>query len=78
MGTDMSWRAELPKAPKRRLTAWDITMLIGVPMTAYIGGIGAGIGNAGGLLLSGFAALGVVGFYASRLGRRNEPRIAPY
>lgn len=75
---DRAERPEIPAAPPRRLTAVDKTMLVGLPLVAYVGGLGAGFGNGAGLVLSAFAALGMIAFRTLRISRRNEPRIPPY
>lgn len=69
---------KIPAAPPRRLTAADVTILVGLPLVAYVGGLGAAFGNGAGLVLSGFAALGMIAFRTLRINRRNEPRIPPY
>ncbi|MFB9073731.1 hypothetical protein ACFFX0_22015 [Citricoccus parietis] len=69
---------EVPSAPPRRLTVADITLLVGLPLVAYVGGLGAAFGHGAGLVLSGFAALGMIAFRSFRINRRNEPRIPSY
>lgn len=68
----------MPAAPPRKLTVVDKTLLVGLPLIAYLGGLGAAFGNGAGLVLSGFAALGMIAFRALRINRRNEPHIPPY
>nr|WP_258067552.1 hypothetical protein [Pseudoclavibacter sp. RFBI5] len=68
----------LPQSPKRTLSAFDWVMLLGIPVVAYFGVAGAAVGNTAGIVLTGFAALAMVAFRALRVGRKNEPHIAPW
>ena len=68
--------ADIPAAPRWRWSASDLTLLIGMPLVAYLGGVGAAMGSATALILVAFAALVTVTFTALRTGRRNQPRLS--
>ncbi|MEI2268827.1 hypothetical protein OHB93_05875 [Microbacterium sp. No. 7] len=70
--------ADLPSAPAWRWTASEITLIVGIPLIAYIGGVAAAAGSTPGFVLVCFAAVATVTLQALRVIRRNQPRVPAY
>lgn len=77
-GTPRATLADLPSAPAWQWTASEITLITGIPLIAYIGGVAAAVGSIPGFALVCFAAVGMVTFQALRVIRRNQPRVPAY
>ncbi|GMA30108.1 hypothetical protein [Litorihabitans aurantiacus] len=70
--------ADVPAAPAWRWSGNDLVLVAGVPLTLYVGGLGAGAGSVWGFVIACFGALAMVTLVAQRRGRRNQPRVATW
>ena len=64
------------RIPRRRLTAYDLVILFGVPLVAHLGAAAAAAGFVEGVVLAAFAALAALTFRATESGRSGARHVA--
>lgn len=69
---------ELPTRPHWHFTGLDVTLMVGAPTLAYIGGVVAAQGSLVGPIAAAFAALMTVAIRAIRISRTDEPVISQF